>query len=218
MNTPTPLLCTAYLPPVAYMSLLCSHPHIIIEQHETFHKQTLRNRTVIATANGLLPLSVPVSWPHGNHTPTQEMLLSYREKWNAIHWRAIASAYSAAPYFLYYKDVFEEILMRRHRTLLELNGTLLDALLKMLKIDCTVSLSQGFTVPAGAAYDWRDKFSIKQPFDGLSFPRYSQVFDSRWGFQGNLSVLDLLFNLGPDAKTYLAELTRRPESQETGQA
>lgn len=206
MNTPTPLLCTAYLPQIAYMALLAQHRHVTIEQYETFHKQTLRNRTVIATANGLLPLSVPVSQPHGNHTMTGDMLLSYREHWHTEHWRAITSAYSAAPYFLYYKDAVGDILLRHHDTLLELNSALLSTLTAALKIDCQCSLSTAFTPPAHLPHDYRDAFSIKRPYTATSFPRYVQVFDSKWGFLANVSILDLLFNLGTDAKAYLTAL------------
>jgi hypothetical protein len=206
MDTPTPLLCTAYLPQIAYMALLAQHPQVTIEQYETFHKQTLRNRTVIATANGLLPLSVPVTKPNGNHTMTGDMLVNYREHWPAIHWRAITSAYSGTPFFLYYKDAFEAILLRKHDTLLELNNELLAVLMKAFRISCTVRLSQDFAKVEKAPGDYRAAFSIKRSFDDISFPEYNQVFADRLGFQPNVSALDLLFNLGPDSAAYLTSL------------
>ncbi|MBO4599348.1 MAG: WbqC family protein, partial [Bacteroidales bacterium] len=106
----SPLLSTAYLPSVAYMAAVACCPSVAIELKETFPKQTYRNRAAIATGNGVLMLHVPVERPYGNHTRTDQITLTYREPWHIRHWRAIVAAYSAAPYFLYYRDGLEQIL------------------------------------------------------------------------------------------------------------
>ncbi len=206
MDTPYPLLSTAYFPPIAYMALLAKNDHVVIEQYETFHKQTLRNRTLIVTANGVIPLSVPVVRPHGNHSMTGEMQLSYHLPWHVTHWRTISTAYSSAPFFLYYKDAIERILLQVHQTLLELNNALLHTLTKALKIECTIALSEDFVKPNSLPHDYRNEYSIKQSYDKISFPEYSQVFCDRMAFQPNVGILDLLFNLGPEAKDYLLNL------------
>ncbi len=202
----TPLLCTAYFPPIAYMAVLAHNGHAVIEQYETFHKQTLRNRTLIVTANGIMPLTVPVVRPHGNHSTTGELQISHHLPWHVTHWRSISATYSSSPFFLYYKDPLEQILLQQHETLLELNNALLDALIKALRIECTISLSKDFVKPTGLAYDYRDEFSIKQPYNKLFFPKYHQVFCDRMAFHPNMGILDLLFNLGPEAKDYLLNL------------
>ena len=215
-----PLLSTAYLPSVAYLAVLARHDSVVIEQKETFPKQTFRNRAAIATGNGVLMLNVPVVRPYGNHTRTEQMTLSYNEPWHIRHWRAIVAAYSAAPYFLYYRDELEKILMQRHERLLDLNDALLHYLLKKFKIDCQISYTNNFTPPTAppSPTDLRTLLTDKHtlPHSNLNsqfsilnshFPPYPQVFDTRFGFLPNLSAIDLLFNLGPEAKPLLLQTT-----------
>lgn len=206
MPTYKPLISTAYLPTVRYMSVLAKYGAATIEQYETFPKQTFRNRTTIATGNGLMMLNVPVSRPSGNHSTTAEMVVSYHEPWNIRHWRAIASAYNAAPYFLYYKDELEEILMHRYEHLLQLNEALLNYLLKKLKITCQLEYTQSFIKEAASYIDLRENLTAKKDDPSITYPHYSQVFESRHGFLPNLSVIDVLFNLGPEAKSYLLSI------------
>ena len=206
MPTYKPLISTAYLPTVRYMSVLAKYGAATIEQYETFPKQTFRNRTTIATGNGLMMLNVPVSRPSGNHSTTAEMVVSYHEPWNIRHWRAIASAYNAAPFFLYYKDELEEILMHQYEHLLQLNEALLYYLLKKLKITCQLEYTQSFIKEAASYIDLRENLTAKKDDPSITYPPYSQVFESRHGFLPNLSVIDLLFNLGPEAKSYLLSI------------
>ena len=206
MPTYKPLISTAYLPTVRYMSVLAKYGAATIEQYETFPKQTFRNRTTIATGNGLMMLNVPVSRPSGNHSTTAEMVVSYHEPWNIRHWRAIASAYNAAPFFLYYKDELEEILMHQYEHLLQLNEALLNYLLKKLKITCQLEYTQSFIKETASYIDLRESLTAKKDDPSITYPPYSQVFESRHGFLPNLSVIDLLFNLGPEAKSYLLSI------------
>lgn len=196
-----PLISTAYLPSAAYMACLAQHDAVCIERLETFPKQTYRNRCTIATGNGLQTLTVPVVRPQGNHTRTDQMGISYQEPWNVRHWRAIVSAYNTAPYFLYYRDGLEQLLMQRYDTLLELNHQLLQHLLHKLKIECRVIYTDDFAPLA--ADDLRLTLTCKASQAATALPPYSQVFEDRLGFQSNLSVIDLLFNLGPQARAYL---------------
>ena len=106
----TPLFSTAYLPPIAYVAALSAQSEALIETQETFPKQTYRNRTEIMTAGGVRTLSVPVV--RNNHSRTEEVGIDYKERWNVIHLRTIAAAYSASPYYLYYKDDLEKIPLR----------------------------------------------------------------------------------------------------------
>lgn len=210
MTSAAPLLSTAYLPSIHYMSCLAAHERVVIEQYETFPKQTFRNRAEIATGNGVLMLNVPVSKPDGNHTRTGDIIISYHEPWNKRHWRAIESAYNAAPYFLYYRDGLERIIMAKYDRLVDLNDDLLQYLLSKLKITCHTEYSQDYLPANGEPMDLRYSLSSKRQNESVmaSLPPYSQVFDSRYGFKPNLSVIDLLFNLGPEAHTYLCGLTQ----------
>lgn len=201
------LLSTAYLPPVAYMAVLAQNAEVLIEQHETFPKQTFRNRAVIATGNGLQTISVPIIHTNGNHTTTKDLGISYQEPWHIRHWRAIVSAYSAAPYFLYYRDYLEHILLQPHTSLVELNDQLLRMLVKKMKLGCKIQYTTDFVYPgAPNIEDLRLTLTDKHAQTQTPLPPYSQVFDERIGFQTNISVLDLLFNLGPEARDYLLSL------------
>ena len=210
--TPSPLLLpTAYCPPIAYFAYIAGHDAIVIEQHETFPKQTYRNRTLIMTANGILPLSVPAVRTNGNHTTTAEIGITYAEHWNIQHWRAIESAYNASPYFLYYRDGLEQILLTQHAQLIDLNQQLLQFFLKKLKIPCAVSYSADYARPDSIAddCDLRQRFSPKKKETLFEFPAYEQVFSAKFPFTPDLSIIDLLFNLGPDSKEYISSLSKQ---------
>lgn len=202
------ILSTAYLPSVMYMATLAQHNEALIELHETFPKQTFRNRAVIATGNGLQTLTVPIIRTQGNHTLTAEIGISYQEPWNIRHWRAIVSAYNAAPYFLYYRDQLEHLLMQQYDRLVDLNDAVLALLLKKLKIGCHTDHTADYTPSAAInGTDLRLTLTAKHSQAEAVLPPYCQVFDTRYGFQSNLSVLDLLFNLGPEAREYLMRIT-----------
>ena len=209
MNTSYALFSTAYFPPISYVAAMLDKPVVLVEQYETFPKQTYRNRAVVATANGLLPLSVPVVRTNGNHTYTKDMDICYNENWTAKHWRAIESAYNSSPYFLYYKDDVEAILNKKHRTLLELNMDILAFVFKKLKVAKDIILSTDFVVVDANAdiEDYRNRFSPKNK-EIIQLSPYDQVFEDRFGFVPNLSILDLLFNMGPDSLGYLKEVAK----------
>lgn len=208
METCSSLFSTAYFPPVSYVAALLQSNSIVVEQYETFPKQTYRNRTVIATANGLLALTVPVVRTNGNHTYTKDMAICYNENWALKHWRAIESAYNSSPYFLYYKDEVEVILNKQHATLIELNMDILAFVVKKLKVKKEVILSDDYISQIGeGTIDYRNHFSPKNK-ELLSLPEYDQVFEDRYGFQSDISILDLIFNLGPDSLGYLKEVMK----------
>lgn len=206
MTSDKPVFSTSYFPSVAMTAAMVQHAvngTLLIEQCETFPKQTHRNRTVIVTANGLMTLSVPVVRTNGNHTLTREIAISYAERWNLIHWRAIESAYNASPFFLYYRDDIEKILMRRYDRLLDLNETILNFLSKKLKQSWRIEYTNEYMNTENYSFDFRDKYSYKRP-DGLpQLESFHQVFEDRMPFNPNVGILDLLFNLGPETKDYL---------------
>ena len=199
----TPIFSTAYLPPIAYVATMVQHTELLIETKETFPKQTYRNRTEIMTAGGVRTLSVPVI--RNNHSRTEEVGIDYKERWNIIHLRTIAAAYSASPYYLYYKDELEEILMQRYERLVDLNDALLQWILRTLKSGCQIRHTQDFVKDYPA--DLRDTFSPKRPYPTEGHKPYYQVFADRLPFTPNLSFLDLLMNLGPESKDYLKSIT-----------
>ena len=198
----TGLFSTAYFPPIAYMVALLHCNNVIIEAKETFPKQTYRNRMHIVTAGGLRILSVPTI--RTNHSPTDQVIIDYRDRWPIVHIRTLDAAYSASPYYMYYRDDIATLLHTQYDNLLSLNQTIMQWLLRKLKIECSISITTQWNANAdeGTA-DLRNIFSPKVPYPSDIFPPYYQVFADRIPFQPNLTILDLLINLGPEAHEYL---------------
>ncbi|HPT04324.1 MAG TPA: WbqC family protein [Bacteroidales bacterium] len=201
----TTLLSTAYLPPIEYFVQIDQSDEIYIEQFENYHKQTFRNRCHIASANGLLPLSIPVIKTDGNHTLIKNIAISNAESWQKIHWRAIESAYNKSPFFLYYEDELRPFYVNRFENLLEFNMKLTEKLLHLIGIEKKINLTTGFVHQPENMTDCRFREKPKQE-SCTNYKPYIQVFSSKFKFFPNLSIIDLLFCEGPDAADYLNSL------------
>ena len=199
----TALFSAAYFPPVAWLSAAAKYDTLLVEAKETYPKQTYRNRAEIMTAGGVRSLTVPVI--RNNHSRTDEVIIDNRDRWNIIHMRTITAAYSASPYFLYYRDELEHLLEHKYNNLLELDVATITWLLKQFKIACTINLTTEWTPPIGENDDYRYSFTPKHPYPTDRFKPYYQVFADRLPFTPNLSALDLLMNMGPQAKDYLLQ-------------
>ncbi|MBE0650408.1 MAG: WbqC family protein [Bacteroidales bacterium] len=200
------LLSTAYFPPVEYFALLSSF-RVIIEQHETYKKQSYRNRCEIFSEKGTMPLSIPVTKPQGNHTSTKQVLLRNEDKWYIKHWRAIQSAYESSPFYLYYKDDLREFLSGKYDNLFDLNLKIILKVSDLIGIRPLISFTEQFEWETDNIIDLRNEISPKRENFIADFPSYIQVFSDRKGFIPNLSILDLLFNLGSESKAYLENFT-----------
>ncbi len=200
----TVLLSLAYLPPMSWFSLLLKHP-VRIEQHETYRRQSYRNRCHIYSERGVLPLSIPVSKPNGNHTIISKAEIFNNEKWYLKHWRAIQSAYEASPYYLYYKDDLQDFYTGNFDNLFDFDRQLLEKICELLDIQPQISFTEYFEKNPTEIRDLRHHFTPKKQVTG-TFPEYIQVFSSRHGFLPDLSIIDLLFNLGPDSNNYLEKI------------
>ncbi len=190
------------------MAALLSSEHIYIEAHETYSKQSWRNRCIVATANGLQSLIVPVNKVYGNHTQTKDIRVSYAENWQQIHWRTLTAAYNKSPWFEHYSPFLEPCFRHQAKTLFELNLSLLKLVLKLLKVDKTISVTSTYLKDASEMRDFRNRFNPKgRPVDKTE-KLYYQVFADRIGFHPNLSILDLLFCEGPLSMAYLESLNQ----------
>ncbi len=199
------LVSTAYLPPIAFFASVSEAKIITVEQHENYIKQTYRNRCHILSANGVLPLSIPVIKTEGNHTLLKNIKISNENSWQINHWRAIESAYNKSPFFLYYRDELEKFYLKKYDILLEFNTELLEFLLKKTGLKIEIKFSDIFFPIKNEYNDLRYKFSPKKS-EILQFPHYYQVFENKFGFIQNLSIIDLLFNEGPETTNYLKSL------------
>lgn len=197
------LLSTAYLPPIEYFSVLKKHTTILLEHQEHFVKQSYRSRCHIYGANGLLKLAIPIIHS-GERTPIKEIKISYTNNWQKIHWKSIESAYRCSPYFEYYESDFSHFFLeKKYEYLITLNTELLQLLLKILKLNSIqITSTQEYYKTVNNSADYRSIISPKIPFEQnklYEIKPYMQVFENKHGFIPNLSIIDLVFNEGPNA-------------------
>lgn len=192
-----------YLPPVAYFSALLPHKNnFLIEQKEHFPKQTYRNRTEICSPDGRLTLVVPVTKGSKNHTKIRDVKISYDFNWQRLHWLSLQTCYRSSAYFEYYEADFTPFYVeKKFDFLFDYNEALLQLLLKLLKMKVEIGYTEEYTGDF-AGEDFRKNINPKQIYD-FQQKTYFQVFDDRQGFLKNLSIVDLLFNQGPNALKYL---------------
>ena len=195
-----PLLPTAYLAPISYYAILLQHPNCSIELNEHFIKQSIRNRCDIYGANGKLRLSIPKQRKGSSKTIIENLKISYRNNWQKQHWNAIESAYNSSPFFEYYKDELKPFFEEKEEYLVNFNSKLQKAILDILQEENTIKNTTEY-LHKGDFFDLRNyTWKLKNQ------EKYDQVFMEKQGFIPNLSILDLLFNLGPESIDYLHNL------------
>ncbi len=196
---PLSVIPVSYLAPVGVYAAILNSENVVFEKQENFVKQTFRSRCEIYGANGKQLLSVPVE-KRGNHIPITEVRISYKEDWQKIHWRSIVSAYRNSPYFEYYLDVFQSFFETKTELLCEFNMSLHQVVMKLLKAEIKHEFTETYISDYGNnVLDLRNADT-----DFPAIPQYNQVFKERYGFIPNLSILDLLFNTGPDSLKILS--------------
>ncbi len=208
------LLSTACFPPIHYLLITTQYDVIYIEQHENFIKQTFRNRYTILAANGPVSLIVPVVKGRGKKIRIKDLQISYDTEWQRNHWRTLFSAYNSSPFFEYYKDELSTILEKRYPFLLDLNLMIHDKICEWLELDNNLVLTGTFENVPEDTLNLREAFSPK-PHKNLHDPNYqpchyTQVFSEKFGFVPGLSILDLVFNEGPNSYSILQKSTLFP--------
>jgi len=202
------LLSTAYFAPIHYYSEFLTSEKVYIEQYENFIKQTYRNRCVILGGNGPIQLIVPVVKGRGPKTLIKNLQISYDTDWQRNHWRTIFSAYSSSPFFEYYKDDIHPFFEPKHKFLLDFNLKIHETICELLEIENGAVLTTDFEkVPEGAV-NLRERISPKiktQSDNDFQSVKYTQVFSDKLGFFPNLSIMDLLFNKGPNSYSILKD-------------
>ena len=201
------LLSTAYFAPLQYYSqMLSDEVAVVIEKYENFNKQSYRNRCTIYTANGLLDLVVPVAKSYKPKIPVTEVEISYDMPWQKQHFKAIESAYRRSPFYEYYIDDLMPFFNNRYKYLYQFNMQIFEKMCNLIDIPFNIEESSNYVVATndGDIIDLRNKIHPKvDTTNTYNSPRYTQVFAASWGFKPNLSILDLLFNTGYEAKKKL---------------
>lgn len=205
-----PLLTTTYFGPVAWYAVLAQHEKVWIEACETFQKQSFRNRCLIAGPNGIQPLVVPcqsqrqspdIPHPTGIH----HTLISDHGRWRQQHWNALQTAYGESPFFIYYADDIRPFFEDSYTNLWQLNHDIIVKLCELLDIHPTLRFTDNFERDPVDKEDLRTVFTPKQPLPDVfrKHEPYWQVFPTNTADIGGLSILDLLFNMGPEACLWL---------------
>lgn len=196
------LTSTAYLPPLAWYLLAQKTTSWHWEAHENYQKGGFRNRCRIATANGNAWLSVPLVKGKHQATPIQDVRISYATDWVREHQKTISSAYGRAPYFEFYAEPLFTLLNQRPLLLCSLNNTLIEFLNTHLALPTSPAPTNAYLKVEKDDKNVIDLRANRQQLP-LQPPPYPQLFTDRFGFQPDLSILDLLFCQGPAAAAYL---------------
>ena len=197
---PTLLPCP-YFGSIEYFSNLISNEYLI-EVNDYFVKQSLRTRCKIYGANGPLTLTVPKVRKNSSKTLFKDIKINYDYQWKKEHWKSLTSAYRSSPFFEYFEDELQTLFQKKHTFLKDLNLEMMTFVCSKIGISTEFNLSESYIENS----DYVDK--RMHSFDHIEPTRYMQVFENKFGFISNLSILDLLFNEGNNSKAYLETINR----------
>ena len=202
--------------PLPYLGNIFYYAHLIqgnciIDIHSHYIKQTYTNRCTIITSNGIQDLTIPVIKPK-EKTPIKDIRISTHDNWQQLHWRAIQSAYNSTPFFEYFCDDYLPFYQKKWDFLLDFNLEIQQKTLELLNFpNIEFTLSDSYIEYSNfSTKDLREvinpkKFNVTL-YKNLNTPYY-QIFDSKFSFTPNLSIIDLLFNMGNEARIYLKSLS-----------
>ena len=192
-----------YFPNILFFSKILNQNNIFFEINDNYIKQSFRNRTSIYHANGILNLSIPVKYSSKKKQKFKEIEICNDTDWQKKHLKSIKFAYRSSPYFEFYENRFEKIFAKKEKFLIDINLKSIALLFEL--IDC--KLKYNFTEKYNQIYtgcvDSREISNFNFSDKSLSFKKYTQVFETKYGFKENLSMLDLLFNYGPNYYNFL---------------
>ena len=192
----------AYLGPISYYSALLQAERVEIEGWESFPKRTYRNRCQIAGVNGVQMLTIPVGKCDSKQL-TKDVKITYQLPWQQQHWMALKSAYEHTPYYIYYEDYLRSFYEKKWDFLIDYDMELQQTVLELMQVDCPVRKGGAIITKEWQGCRLEDYW--KEP-DENNRKRYYQIFADKCGFQENLSIIDLLFNMGPESQQILSML------------
>lgn len=205
------LLHPVYFGPIDYFCALYKSAQIVWEINDNYQKQTYRTRQYIYGANGRLLLNIPIVHPQNRKEMSAYLKtkIDNREKWQRIHWKSMESAYQSSPFFEFYADDLKPLFQEPYDSLFQFNYSCIQTVMECLAIDKPQTQTVVYKTvysPEKQITDLRELTAAKRPaFTPLN--PYHQVFDHKHGFLPNLSILDLLFNLGPETSSFLKKIS-----------
>ena len=195
------LIHPTYFPNIAHFVAIVKANQVTFEMDDNFLKQTYRNRTYIYAANGKLLLNVPVIHTQKNRQKYRDVKISHDTNWQDIHWKSLLSAYSTSPFFEFYRDELEPLFNMKTEFILDFNLKCFEVLCDCLQLDINTSKTVTYQKLVEDKTDFR--YLVNAKMKEPQFEPYTQVFSNKHGFLNNLSILDLLFNEGPNTINYL---------------
>ena len=195
-----------YFPNIAHFVALTKAKQVVFEVDDNFVKQTYRNRAYIYGANGKLSLNIPVIHSQKNRQKYRDVKIFNDENWQNLHWKSLLSAYRTSPFFEYYEDDILPLFNSKVDYILDFNLKCFEVISDCLQLDLNISKTEIFQKSVENTIDFRDLVNAKKE-QPQQFENYTQVFSNKHGFISNLSILDLLFNEGPNALNYLESQT-----------
>lgn len=193
-----------YLPPISTFVYMSRGQKVHVVLSERYVKGSLRNTAQIAGPNGSQLLKIPVK--KNKNGLMSEIMISNDEDWRRLHMRSIETAYGTAPFFEYYMNEIRDIYKADYLYLWELNVAFIDFLIKKLQIPVILAVDEKMTVDHELENDLVTFYGSKiSNRSNISLKPYPQVFEYKFGWQNDLSILDLLMCLGPQGKAYLEE-------------
>ncbi len=196
------LLHPTYFPSIAHFVAIAKSDSVTFEIEDNYQKQTYRNRSYVYGANGKLLLNVPVKHSHKERKKYKDVKIANSENWQDLHWKSLQSAYRTSPFFEFYEDDFIPLFKKKHTFILDYNFECLDLVLESLQLGINYSKTTKYNKDVAPLKDYRNLANARKEIQ-FDFDKYTQVFTNKHGFIGNLSILDLLFNEGTNALSYL---------------
>ncbi|WP_458627243.1 WbqC family protein [Winogradskyella sp. PC D3.3] len=199
------LIHPTYFPNIAHLWAAVNADSIHLEVFDNYQKQSYRNRTEIYGANGKLALTVPVSYTQKNRQRYRDVKIANEEQWQLLHLKSLQSAYSTSPFFEFYIDDLMPLFEKRFDYILDFNLNCFEIIINSLQLNIEPIQTTLFEKEPVDKVDYRPL--VKRNSEVKSLQPYTQVFTEKHGFIPNLSILDLLFNEGPNTELYLKRQT-----------
>src|SRR6056297_1249802 len=205
------LIHPAYFGPVSHFVALVKADKVHFENEDNYQKQTYRNRMYIYDSNGKLLLNIPIKHRSaltgepkkaGKHQLYKEVQIENDFEWQKQHWRALKASYQTSPFFEFYEDDIYPLYHNKFDYLLDFNYACFDFVTEALQLDLEINKTSEYILHPEDKKDLRPLINAKGKFN-YEHTEYTQVFQDKLGFLPNLSILDLIFNEGPNSLNFL---------------
>lgn len=200
------LLSIAYFPPISWFRFLLNTDEVYIEKYEHYVKQTYRNRFHILSANGPMALSIPVVKASSKKILIKDVQIDYATNWQKQHLKSLNAAYRNTAFYELLIDEFLPYYTKKTKFLFDFNYKIINTVLEILEVNKELKFTGHFVETNKYDYDFRYSIKPKKQVNDISEfvnKPYYQAFSDKFPFIPDLSIVDLLFNMGHETYGYL---------------